>query len=222
MHSSLELFPPHTAAIFDLDGTLLDSLWIWQRVDEAFFAARGLSVPPDYADALHALTFREVAEYTIARLGLRETPEAVMAEWTATSLALYQNEVRLKPGAREYLAALRARGVTLAVATNLTTRVLEAALRHNGILTWFQALTSADEVPRGKEYPDIYQLTAKKLGVPPAQCVAYDDVAKALVGMRAAGVTACAVYEPLSGQNWAAMCRAAQSHILSWRNELQA
>ena len=207
------------AAIFDLDGTLLDSMWVWYRVDEAFFAARGIPIPDDYAQALHAMTFREVAEYTIERFHLPETPEAVMAEWNAQSFLLYQNEVKLKPGAKEYLEALRARGVKLAVATALTHELLEAVLKSNGIFDWFSACTSLDEVARGKGCPDIYLYTAKKLGVPPENCAAYDDIYKSIEGIKAAGMKACAVYEPLSFQDWDKMCALADFHIVSWQTE---
>jgi len=203
----LNLFPPHRAAIFDLDGTLLDSMWVWHAVDRAFFAARGLALPADYAKEIQSLTFRETAAYTVARFGLPESPEALMAEWNELSFRTYRDRVRLKPGVREYLEVLHAQKVKLGVATNLTTHVAEAVLASNGVLDWFDALTSADEVPRGKQYPDIYLLAARKLGVEPRLCVAYDDVAKSLLGMRAAGMTACAVREPDMPQDWEAMKR---------------
>ena len=208
VHRSLEhLFPPHRAAIFDLDGTLLDSMWVWHAVDREFFAARGMDVPEGYVEALQSLTFRETAEYTITRFGLPESPEDLMALWNEMSFLQYRDHVQLKPGAREYLESLRARGIKLGVATSLTTHVAQAVLESNGVLDWFAALTSADEVPRGKGYPDIWLLAARKLGVEPHLCVAYDDVAKALPGMRAAGMTACAVREPDMPQDWERMKR---------------
>jgi HAD superfamily hydrolase (TIGR01509 family) len=207
-----------SVAIFDLDGTLLDSMWVWHKVDEAFFAARGLALPPDYAQAIEAMTFRETAVYTVARFGLPESPEDLMAEWNAMSFSLYQNEVDLKPGAKAYLRKLRARGIKLAVATSLTTHVMQAVLERNGVLDWFDALTSADEVPRGKAYPDIYLLTAKKLGVAPEQCMAYDDIALSLGGIKAAGMAACAVYEPASRQDWDKMCTLADANISNWND----
>jgi len=208
-----KLFPPHRAAIFDLDGTLLDSMWVWHAVDRDFFHARGMEVPADYAEKIQSLTFRETAVYTIEKYGLPESPEQLMALWNEMSFVQYRDHVKLKPGAREYLEALRARGVKLGVATNLTTHVARAVLESNGVLDWFDAVTSADEVPRGKAFPDIWLLAAKKLGVEPGLCVAYDDVAKALHGIRAAGMTACAVRERDMPQDFEAMKRDFDCHI---------
>ncbi|MDR3313938.1 MAG: HAD family phosphatase [Oscillospiraceae bacterium] len=211
-----ELFPPHRAAIFDLDGTLLDSMWVWHKVDAEFFARRSLAFPADYAAGIVSMTFRETAEYTVARFGLPEAPEAVMAEWNELSFRHYQNDVRLKPGARESLQMLRERGVKLGVATSLTSSFIDAVLQSNGILDWFDALTSCDEVARGKQYPDIYLLAARRLGVEPAACVAFEDIAKGLCGVRAAGMTACAVWEPASCQDWAEMCGLADVALRNW------
>ena len=71
-------------AIFDLDGTLLDSMGMWDDIDVAFLSRRGLTVPDDYVQAIVPLSFRETAVYTIDRFGLMETPEAVMEEWTVS------------------------------------------------------------------------------------------------------------------------------------------
>lgn len=200
--SQLELFPPLQAAIFDLDGTLLDSMWVWEAVDREFFSARGMVMPEDYPKALQPLTFRETAEYTIARFGLQESPLDIMDEWKRLSFCQYRDHVRLKPGAKQFLEALQARGVRLGVATNLSLQAAHAVLQQNGVLPLFQAVTSADEVPHGKRFPDIYLLAAQRLGVQPCHCIAYDDIADSVQGIHAAGMTACAMREPSIHQDW--------------------
>lgn len=213
-------FFPFAAAVFDLDGTLLDSMWVWHAVDRAFFAARGLAVPEDYVEKIQPLTFRETAEYTAARFALPESPQEIMAEWEAMSFREYRDHVKLKPGAGEVLRALRARGVRLGTATNLSAPTARAVLAQNGVLELFDALTTTEEVPRGKGYPDIYLLAARKLGVPPGRCVAFDDVAQALRGIRAAGMAACAVREPAMPQDWEEMTRLADFSILRFEDML--
>ena len=68
-------------AIFDLDGTLLDSMWVWNQVDIDFLGKRGFDVPPDYPKAIAAMGFHETAEYTIKRFDLKEKVKDVIAEW---------------------------------------------------------------------------------------------------------------------------------------------
>ncbi|MCL2531662.1 MAG: HAD family phosphatase [Oscillospiraceae bacterium] len=183
------------AAIFDLDGTLLNSMWVWQEVDRAFFAARGMDMPVDYVQTIHGMTFRETAEYTIARFELRESPEEIMREWNELSVVQYREHVQLKPGAREFLQALKTQNIKLATATALTTHVMHAVLQNNGVHHLFDAFTSADEVRRGKTFPDIYLLAAQKLGVPPTQCIVFEDVRKTIAGIHAAGMRGCAVWD---------------------------
>ena len=99
-------------AIFDLDGTLLDSMGVWDQVDVDFLAKRGFEVPDDYMQKVAAMQFRQIAEYTIARFNLSDTPEALMEEWDHMARVMYSTVVEAKPHAREYLAMLKARGET--------------------------------------------------------------------------------------------------------------
>ena len=129
-----------------------------------------------------------------------------MAEWNASSFVQYRDHVQLKPGAREFLHALKARGIKLATATALTTHVMHAVLQSNGVYDLFDAFTSADEVQRGKTFPDIYLLAAQKLGVPPAQCIVFEDVRKTIAGIHAAGMKGCAVWDEHT-HDWDEMLR---------------
>jgi len=104
-------------AIFDLDGTLLDSMWVWAAVDRTFLGARGFAVPEDYVEAISHLGLTAAAEYTIARFGLRETVADISAEWNDLARTAYEEQVALKPHAKEYLLRLKARGMRLAAAT---------------------------------------------------------------------------------------------------------
>ena len=137
------------AAIFDLDGTLLDSMGVWDQVDIDFLNKRGIEVPPDYMTKVSAMQFRQIAEYTIARFGLTDTPEELMQEWDDMASVAYSTTVEAKPGALDYLRDLKDSGVKLGVATSLPPRLREPALRHVGMFDLFNDIVSVDDANEG-------------------------------------------------------------------------
>ncbi|MVB10950.1 Hexitol phosphatase B [Caprobacter fermentans] len=185
----------YTAAVFDLDGTLLDSLTVWSRVDRDFLRCRGLEIPPDYTETVSAMSFTEAARYTIGRFALPEAPEELIREWNGMVAREYAHHIALKPGARECLRFLGERGVRLGVATALPEELYGPALKHNGIHALFGAFASVTETARGKGFPDVYLLCAERLGVTPGSCAVFEDVLPGLIGAKAAGMAAVGVYD---------------------------
>lgn len=190
--------PGFEGAIFDLDGTLLDSMHVWKEIDLEFLAKRGFSVPLGYSESLAGLSFRETAEYVIATFGLDETPDDIMQEWNRMAIEAYRHKVRLKPHAREYLLWLRERGVRLAVCTALSQKLYVPALQNNGIYELFDAFVSTDDVDRGKNFPDAYLLAAARLGIPPPDCAVFEDILPAVRGALAAHMQVYGVFDPSS------------------------
>ena len=149
-------------AIFDLDGTLLDSMGVWDQVDIDFLGRRGIEVPDDYMTKVSAMQFRQIAEYTIARFGLEDTPEQLMAEWDEMARVAYSTVVEAKPHAVEYLHLLRTSGAKLAVATSLPPALRDPAMAHVGIGGLFDEVVSVDDAGDvSKESPDVYLLAAR-------------------------------------------------------------
>jgi len=182
---------PFKAALFDLDGTLLDSMYVWHRVDELFFQSRKLCMPEDYGRALAGKSYRESAEYTIERFGLDEKWEDIVAEWTRMSRNEYANHVKLKPGALKYLRILKRAGIKLAIATALPPDLYRLTLEHHGITDMFDALCSTNDVGgRGKISGEVYMLAAKSLGVRPEECAVFEDVLEGIQGAKKVGMRA--------------------------------
>ena len=126
-------------AIFDLDGTLLDSMHVWEEADAAFLGEWGFETDEMYLREVSQISMEESAVYTIERYGLPLTPEAVMARWQALVQAQYAKSVPLKPGAQALLRTLHKRGWRLGVATALQKSLYEPCLRRLGVWEYFCA-----------------------------------------------------------------------------------
>lgn len=208
------------AYIFDLDGTLLDSMSLWAQIDADFLKKRGLPVPPDYMEAVSALGFPEAAAYTIARFELRDTVEALLAEWQEMAVYAYGHTVKLKPGAREVLLALKERGAKLGIATSLPEALYAPALRHHGLWTLFDAICATGEVGRDKTSPDVFLLAAQRLGVRPADCVVFEDLFQAIQSAKAAGMTVYGVYDASAQAHWESIREIADGVIVDFQEAL--
>lgn len=206
------------AAIFDLDGTLLDSLRVWKTVDQKFLNRRGFAVPEDYADEICALSPKECARYTISRFGFKETEEELIREWNAPAAFEYENNVGLLPGAKAYLQRLKAFGVKLAVATSLVEELLLPCLKRNGIYDLFDEICTAGQVSRGKESPELFLFTAEKLGVSPQDCMVFEDVLPAVKSAKQAGMSVFALCESLDSELFAEMQRTADGCLFDFEN----
>ena len=154
------------AAVFDFDGTLCETWQLWERVDRAFFEERGIPYDPSVAATLNTLGFVGGAQWCVEAFGLRDDPRDVMDEWNRLGAALYEAEARLRPGAADYVRALRGHGVRVALATTNVTEVL-GRIRHDDVLGLFNAVVCGRDVMRGKDHPDIYLEAARRLGADP-------------------------------------------------------
>ncbi|MCH5162227.1 MAG: HAD family phosphatase [Clostridiales bacterium] len=177
------------AAIFDLDGTLFDSTHLWEQIDVDFLKKRGLVPTDEYRRALGALGNREGAHFTVDYYKLKDTPEELMREWAGMALFAYENSIKLFDGVKEYLLEVKGKGIVLIAVTSLAKELAIPGLKSNGILHLFDDVITADETNLSKTSPEIYLHAATIAGVPPASCVAFDDVERALLSARAAGMT---------------------------------
>ena len=183
------------AALFDVDGTLLDSLGVWQDIDRRYFAMKGMEVPEHYAEQINGLSFLQTAVYTKEHFGFPESPEEIAALWREMCREEYEKHLTIKPGVKKYLTGLRERGVKLAVVTTLSRNLFGPALERNGILHLFDACATTDEGGETKAEGRIYTLAAQRLDMPNADCAVFEDIPEGLTGAKKAGMTAVLVYD---------------------------
>lgn len=203
-------------AVIDMDGTILDSMGLWEKVDIGFLHdKRGIDVPADYMSAISPLGYRETALYTIARFGLSDTPEELMAEWEEMAVHEYEHSLPLKPFAREFLTKLKNGGIKTALCTSSPKCFYEPALKRLGVYSMFDAFVTAGELNTRKGEPLIYLTAAKRLGLRPEDCTAFEDIPDAIVGAKAAGMKTCGVYDSFSAVHMERMKRLCDRYVMS-------
>lgn len=182
-------------AIFDLDGTLIDSLWVWDEINREFFARRGLVMPDDYCKAISTFGFDLSAKYTIERFNLNEQPEDLMKDWLELSSHYYKDIIKLKPFAKEFILLLKGKGIKIALATAAEPALYEAVLKSNDVYDLFDVFTSVNEVSRGKGFPDVYDKAIEKLGLKASECIVFEDLFLGVKGAKDGGYLACGVFD---------------------------
>jgi HAD superfamily hydrolase (TIGR01509 family) len=184
------------AVVFDVDGVLIDSEPVWERVRRGFVAERGGRWPDDAQDRMMGMSTPEWARYISEDFGLTTvTPERVAELVVAAMTAEYKVHLPLLPGAVEVVRALSGRW-RLAVASSAPKSLIEAVLDVSGLRPVFAAAVSSEEVERGKPAPDVYLEAAARLGVPPGNCAAVEDSSNGLRSAAAAGLAVVAVPRP--------------------------
>ncbi|MCL2500477.1 MAG: HAD-IA family hydrolase [Defluviitaleaceae bacterium] len=211
---------PMRAYIFDLDGTILDSARVWNKVNRAFFEKRGIPFPMDYQQVIAAMPFPQVALYTKETYGLPETPEELMKEFLASAVDAYTNDIEMKPGAKEYILRLHANGHKLAVATAAPPEFHVPALKNHGIFDLYDVICTTQDVAYGKTRPDVFLLAAKKLNAKPGDCVVFDDILPAVKSAKSAGMTVCAVYDGQDAADWEEIKRLADHTLTDFKDAL--
>lgn len=189
------------AAIFDLDGTLLDSMNVWAEIDRNFLAKRGLDGLEAYTEAVKTLPFPEAAAYTVKLFSLPESPEEIMTEWMESVREAYTYEIRLKPYAREFLHSLAKKNIKLGIATSSKPELCLPALKREGIFDLFSCVLTTEEIGCGKDLPHIYMKVAKNLGVSPQNCAVFEDIPLGIKSAKAGGFYTVAVFDEHSAKD---------------------
>lgn len=206
------------AAIFDLDGTLLNSMDIWEEINAEFLAKRGLKIPKNYCADICSRSFEEAAQYTIELFHLDESVETIVKEWDMMAEYQYRNNVKLMPYALDYILHLKSLNIKTAVATALPKKLYKPCLENNKLFDLFDAHCSTEEVGRGKKYSDIYWYVAKKLNIPPKNCIVFEDVLPAIKSAKNTGMTVFGVYEKYSKKDEKIIKSIADGYLYDFSN----
>ncbi|HEY9574257.1 MAG TPA: HAD family phosphatase [Lachnospiraceae bacterium] len=192
------MFKNIEAVIFDLDGTLIDSMGVWREIDIEFLGDRGIALPQNLQKEIEGLSFDETARYFKSHFLLEESTEEMKKIWLSMAFEKYSKQIALKEGVKDFLKRLKEEKIPMAIASSNHYDLIEAVLKKHEIFSFFDAIHTCDEVKRGKPAPDIYEFVAEKLQVKEKKCLVFEDIVPGILAGKSAGMKTCAVWDAYS------------------------
>ncbi len=187
------------AVIFDMDGTLIDSMWIWPSIDEDFFKKYNLVEPQNFHEDIEGMSYTEVVHFFLEVFPtLTQTPQQIMDEWTEMAHERYINQAPLKEGVYEFILEMKRQGKKIGIATSNGRTLVEDTLKALGVTEYFDVVRTACEAGKGKPAPDVYLLVAEEMGISPKHCLVFEDVPMGILAGKNAGMKVCAVDDEFS------------------------
>ena len=203
-------------AIFDMDGTLIDSMVFWKNLATEYLTSKGIrEIPAEILEQIKPMTMSESAALFHAEFGLTGDIES---EMNAMMDDHYRKDIPLKSGVREYLQELRDRGIRMCVASATAEYLMDACLTRLGVRDYFEFLLSCETVGVGKRSPLVYHESARRLNASPAEIAVYEDALYAVQTAKAAGYYVVGVYDHSAAENWSAFAQEADELILNWED----
>lgn len=209
-------------AIFDMDGTLVDSMVFWERLGREYLASKGITegIEP-VLEQIIPMTMSESSALFIEVFGIPGTPESVAAEMNAIMDKHYRTDIPLKAGVGEYLAQLSQKGVVMCVASSTAQELMAACLFRLGVADQFAFLLSCEEVGAGKSQPDVYLESARRLGAKPHEIAVYEDALYAARTAKDAGFYTVAVFDDSEKDHWEELAAIAHESVFDWGKAAQ-
>lgn len=204
-------------AIFDLDGTLLDSMFIWDTVGETYLRSLGYEPEENLNETFKTMSLYQAACHYKKKYGVPLTVEEIMNGVNAMIEHYYMDEVVLKPGAKEFLKQLQEKDVRMCIATATDWYLAEAALARCGVRARFSEIFTCTVVGQGKDKPAIYRKALRHLQTGAEKTIVFEDALYAIQTAKADGFITAAVYDPCEKKQ-AEVKRLADCYIVDYRD----
>lgn len=209
------------AAIFDLDGTLVDSMWMWEQIDVEYLERFQISeIPVKLKQEIEGRSFTETAVYFKEMFRLPDSVEKIKADWNKMAYEKYTKEVPLKPGASAFIEYAWKNGIKLGIATSNSRELVTAVIEAHHLEQAFHSVLTSCEAKAGKPAPDIYLLSAERLGVKPSECIVFEDIPMGILAGKRAGMEVCAVEDQFSAPRREEKKKLADYYITSYEEIL--
>lgn len=183
------------AIIFDMDGTLIDSIWVWEQVDIDYLKSKDKEMPEDLRRSIEGLSFPDTAVYFKNRFGIKDSVEVIMQDWKDMVRDYYHNVIMLKNGVKPFLDFLRRKGIRMGIATSNSRDLTIPVLERNGVIEYFDEIVTTEEVPRDKSFPDVFLEASKRLCTSPSECLVFEDTYCAILSAKSAGMKVVGIHD---------------------------
>lgn len=201
------------AVIFDLDGTLLDSMHCWEDVDRNFLLENGVEPPEGVSDIVKKMTIQNSASYFKTQFSLPQTCDEIIDRIEEMVKEQYESKIPLKNGAEELIKQLRADGIKMCVASATYNSLANAALKRLGIAESLEFILTCSDVGAGKDKPDIFYKAAERMGGSIADTIVIEDSLHCIETAANAGFKTIAVYDEVAKREWEDICSAAWKSV---------
>lgn len=207
-------------AIFDVDGTILDSMTMWVNITNAFFVEHGIDITPEQTLAYQCMSFEEslvkIHDQYLPQMSVKE----MFDEFSRRADEAFINDVQPKSGVCQYIKNLHNDGVKIAVATSGFPHLCKAAFKRTGILEYIDQFAFSSEVGCSKSNPDIYLLAAKRLGLKPEECTVYEDIITGVMSAKKAGFKVIAIKDATNMHDRDRLIQCSDRYITGWEELL--
>lgn len=193
-----ELVDNSKAIIFDLDGTLIDSMNVWSDIDKEFFKMHDLPFEEDYQKEIGHKGLKEIAAYTKTRYNLKESEDEIVIIWLDMAKEAYAYKIPLKEGVKSFLEYLQSKNIKMGIATSNSLELTELVLKHHDIYKYFSKVVTVNELKTNKGSPDIYLHISDSFGLVPSECIVFEDLLTGIKTAKKAGYKVVGVKEKAS------------------------
>ena len=210
----------HRFAIFDMDGTIIDSMPAWKNLWSDYLISKGVQPPKDLIESIRNMTLGESSQYFIERFGIKSTKEDVKSEFYKIMEKKYYVGFPPKPGIIEYVSELRSNGVLTCVVTATAEKLARACLKQNNMIGLFDFVISCEKVGKNKQFPDAYNLASYQFGSKPSETVVFEDAQYAATTAVKAGYYTIGVFDEYYMNCIDAMKSICNDYIYSFKRDI--
>jgi len=198
LHKRLPVLKGKEAVIFDVDGSLVDSMWMWKKIDRDYLAKFDIPLPSNLQQEIEGMSFYQTACYFKEHFPIHQSVQDMMNTWNEMAFDKYKDEVMLKPGVLRLLKFCKEKGIKMGIATSNSRELMDVIAKAHGISEYISCIKTGSDITNGKPAPDIYLAVAVELQVEPSKCLVFEDIPAGIKAGKAANMEVCAVKDAYS------------------------